>query len=348
MPQSLSQSISGRSRANSTKRILVLLSRESTTIPEGEARTLVLDLDPSAQFENLHAGVLLATTLADPRTIERRIAFSRRVGPILQDGLGDDKQLRELRRGTYRVRVCSRGGGGGEKEEWEVISQVASKIGGKISLDRPDREVTVFIGRVGTTYMALTNPRSMRQGWVTRRPRSRAFFHPSAIFPKLSRALVNFSGVQEGEVFLDPFCGTGSLLIESYIVGAMPLGIDLARKMVRGARRNSMKYEQGWLGVVRADARHLPLKGVSSIATDIPYGRASSRAGVETSEILRHLLENAPKTLPAGRKLVVMHPKSLVVHPSAYEMGDMRVEQEHDIYIHRKLTRTITVLRRGG
>jgi tRNA (guanine10-N2)-dimethyltransferase len=303
-------------------------------------------VDPLARFEILQPGVLLATTRADPRIIEGRIAFSRRVGPLLQDGLGDDDQLRELRIGTYRVRVY---GEGEEKEEREVVSQVASKVGGKVSLDNPDREVTVVMGRGegrGGPYMALTNPGSMRQGWVTRKPRSRAFFHPSAIFPKLSRALVNLSGVQDGEVFLDPFCGTGSLLIESYIIGAMPLGIDLARKMVRGARRNSMKYEQGWLGIIRADARHLPLREVSSIATDIPYGRASSRAGVETSEILRYLLENAPRILPARRKLVVMHPKSLVVDSGAYGMGNMRVEQEHDIYMHRKLTRTITVLRR--
>ena len=346
MPQSLSQHISGRSRASSIKRILILLSRESTTIPEAEARTLVQDLDPDAKFETPQAGVLLATTRAEPRSIEGRVAFSRRVGLLLKDGLVGEEKLTELRRGTYRVRVF--GERVQEMEERAIISDVASKIGGKVSLESPDHEVTVFMGARGTTYLALTSPGSMRQGWATRRPRSRAFFHPSAIFPKLSRALVNFSGVQEGETFLDPFCGTWSLLIEAYIVGAMPVGIDLARKMVRGARRNSLKYEQGWLGIIRADSRNLPLREVSAIATDIPYGRASSAAGVETTEILRYLLENAPKVLPAGGKLVVMHPKSLKVSPGAYEMGNMRVEQEHDIYMHRKLTRTITVLRRGG
>ena len=55
----------------------------------------------------------------------------------------------------------------------------------------------------------------MRQDWVIRRPRARPFFHPAAIFPKLSRALVNLSRVGAGEVFLDPFCGTGSLLLEA-------------------------------------------------------------------------------------------------------------------------------------
>ena len=44
-----------------------------------------------------------------------------------------------------------------------------------------------------------------------------------------------------------------------------------------------------------------------------------------------------------GRKLVVMHPKSLEVEP-----GGIRIEQELEIYIHRTLTRTITVMRRQG
>jgi tRNA (guanine10-N2)-dimethyltransferase len=115
--------------------------------------------------------------------------------------------------------------------------------------------------------------------------------------------------------------------------------------MVRGARRNSLKYEQPWLGLVRADTRSMPIRQVAAVATDIPYGRASSAGGLESSEILRALLDGAPKVLQRGRKLVVMHPKSLDVRPIA-EAGELRLERELDIYIHRTLTRTITVLRR--
>ncbi len=176
------------------------------------------------------------------------------MGRLVPDGRLDEGHVSLLRRGTYRVRVFGEGDNG--KGEEEMIASIAERVGGKVSLDAPDREVSAYVGEGGRkTYVAITMPGSMRQGWVTRRPRSRAFFHPSAIFPKLSRALVNLSGVQPGEAFLDPFCGTGSLLIEASIVGAEPVGIDLARKMVRGARRNAIKYAQPWLGVIRADSR---------------------------------------------------------------------------------------------
>src|SRR5271155_3954522 len=314
-----------------------MLSRESTGIPEAEARALVADLDPQAKFESPEGGLLIAETSADPALVEARVAFSRRVGLLVPDGRLDDGHVSLLRRGAHRVRVFGEGDNG--KGEAEMIDSIAERVGGKVSLDAPDREVSAYVSESGSrTYIAITMPGSMRQGWVARRPRSRAFFHPSAIFPKLSRALVNLSGVQPGEAFLDPFCGTGSLLIEASIIGAEPVGVDLARKMVRGARRNSIKYGQPWLGIVRADSRSLPVREVGGVATDIPYGRASSAGGVKSSELLSSLVEGAPQAVPKGRKLVVMHPKSVKVE----EAGGLRIEEELDIYIHRTLTRTIT------
>jgi putative methyltransferase (TIGR01177 family) len=323
-----------------------MLSREPTGIPEAEARALVRDVDPLAKFESPEEGLLVAETSADPRAMEARVAFSRRVGALVPDGELDGEHVSLLRRGTYRVRVFGEGRGG--RGEEEIISAIADKVEGRVSLESPDREVSAYVGRGGETYLAITTPSSMNQGWATRRPRSRAFFHPSAIFPKLSRALVNLSGAEPGKAFLDPFCGTGSLLIEASIIGADTIGVDLARKMVRGARRNAMKYGQRWLGVVRADSMNLPVREVAAIATDIPYGRASSAGGLESGEILRSLVREAPGVLPGGRKLVVMHPKRLEVGPILLEAGGVLVERELDIYIHRTLTRTITVLRRVG
>jgi tRNA (guanine10-N2)-dimethyltransferase len=335
--------------------ILFILSREPTAIPEVEARTLVGDLDSDATFESPGPGLLLAGTTADPRALEARVAFSRRVGLFVPDGEFDEEHLALLRSGTYRIRVFGASEGESEEEERALISSIARKVGGRVSLEEPDREVSAYVsaGRDGGgtgTYVAITMPLMMRQGWATRRPRSRAFFHPSAIFPKLSRALVNFSGVQPGERFLDPFCGTGSLLIEAAMIGADPVGADIARKMVGGARRNSLKYGQPWLGVVRADARMSPVRSVEAVATDIPYGRASSAGGLDSRDILRSLLCEACGTLKQGRKLVVMHQKSVEVGPllrEARRETDLSIEREVEIYVHRTLTRTISVLRRG-
>lgn len=331
--QSRSPPISGRSASS----ILFLLSGEETGVPAAEARALVRMQDPSASFTAPHKRVLIASTTAKPSEIGRRVAYSRRVGPMVaQSGLSEH-ELRLLREGTYAIRVFDLE----RKNDSEgLVSDLADEIGGKVSLDEPDRELTVVRG--GHDYLAVTNPSLMRQNWIVRRPRGRAFFHPSAIFPKFSRLLVNLSGVSPGETFLDPFCGTGSLLLEASEVGARPLGIDLHSKMVKGASRNRDKFAQEWLGVIRADSQHIPLTGVDAIATDIPYGKLATTSGSSMSRILENLINEASSLLSGGRRLVVMHPKSLEIGGK----DGFEIEEELHLFVHKKLTRTISVLRR--
>lgn len=321
----------------SASSIVFLLSGEENGIPEAEAMSLTRAQDPLARFESPHARVLISSTTANPSEIEARIAYSRRVGELVdRKELGED-HLRILRKGTYAVKVFDLQGRVGNEA---VVEQLADAIEGRVSLDNPDVELTVV--RDKRDYLMLTRPRRMSQRWAVRRPRARAFFHPSAIFPKFSRLLVNLSGGRTGQTFLDPFCGTGSLLLEAAEIGMRPVGIDLLERMVVGAMRNKVKFEQEWLGVIRADSRRLPLFTVDAIATDIPYGRVSTTSGSSTRQILENLINGASSLLTSGSRLVVMHPESLAVEGGR----DFLVDEELHVPVHKKLTRTITVLRR--
>jgi len=294
--------------------------------------------DPWAEIVSPEERILMASADADADAIASRVAFSKRVGSVVPDGRLDRDNLQSLRAGTYRVSVFELGEKRSDSDG--LVSDLAEEIGGNVALDDPDVEVALVRG--AHDYLALCRPSLMSQDWVVRRPRARPFFHPAAIFPKLSRALVNFSRVGPGEIFLDPFCGTGSLLLEAHELGARALGADRDLRMVKGAKRNMESYNQDWLGVIRADVRRTPFTEVDGIATDIPYGRASSTSGSSTGEILERLRETAGGLLEEGRRLVVMHPDTIVVE----SRDDFEVEEEHHLYIHRKLTRTISVLRR--
>ncbi len=331
------RSLSPRTSRRSASRLLFFLSGEETGIPEAEARALVRAQDPLARFESPHGRVLIASTTADPDRMETRIAYTRRIGRLVSENEMDEGQMEALRRGTYAIMVFDLRKRGDSKK---LISQLADKIGGRVSLDSPDVELTVV--RAEEDYLAVTRPSSMKQGWVVRKPRARAFFHPSAIFPKFARVLVNFSRVGEGETFLDPFCGTGSLLLEAAEVGATPLGIDLQPKMTEGSSRNMKKFGQEWLGIVRADSKHMPVARIDAVATDIPYGRVSSTAGSSTGKIFQNLIKESSSIMAVGRRLVVMHPNSLDVPGH----DGFVVEEQHHLPVHKKLTRAITVLRR--
>jgi tRNA G10 N-methylase Trm11 len=96
------------------------------------------------------------------------------------------------------------------------------------------------------------------------------------------------------------------------------------------------------VGVIRADSIHLPLRRADAVATDIPYGRASSTRGRRPGDILHLLLPTLATVMARDSFLVLMHPQELLVTRSA----DFSVEEEHYLHVHKFLTRSITILRR--
>lgn len=315
-------------------RSLVLLSGEGTTIPEAEARTLFLAYDPRSRFSRPEKRLMVAESEAVPSLVGRRIAFARRVG-LMIDAPEDASRLlkgKKVRMKAFRI--------GTSKREVDPRS-ILRGLDIVVELTNPDFELTVIDGE--RRYYAVTVPNEMSQAWHLRRPRSRAYFHPSAIFPKLSRAIVNLTRCKEGQVLLDPFAGTGSILLEASLVGAQPLAVDQTAQMCEGSLANMNKLAQHWLGVIRADAFALPLTQVDAIATDTPYGRASSARGSEPTTVVRRALELFPRLLKSGSRIVMMHPKEVAIQNSS----ELVVEEEHHLYVHKKLTRTITVLRRN-
>jgi len=314
-------------------RSLVLLSGEGTSVPEAEAKALFLAYDPGSRFESPEKRVLLVDSLADPFVVAPRVAFSRRVGRLIEEPLDAQKEVLGRR---VRLRNFDLENGKPGLDPKSVLKGVDARV----DLKNPDFEFSLVRGR--KDYVVLTKPGEMNQAWSRRRPRVRAFFHPSAIFPKLARALVNLSRFREGEVFLDPFSGTGSLAIEAFEAGARVVASDQVARMVLGSLANMRHFGQEWMGVIRADAFSHPVRHVDAIATDLPYGRASSTRGVDPRDIAQRTLATMPLLLKEGSRMVVMHPQALRIEGSA----EMALEEEHHLYVHKLLTRTITVLRR--
>lgn len=310
----------------------MLLSGEKTTLPEAEARALFLAYDPSAVFEKPEDRILLVDSEADPFLVGTRVAFARRVGRLLD--LPADAEA-EVKGKKVRLRSFDLQ----DRPPFDPES-VLRNIDSQVDMLHPDYEFTVVRGK--RDYLALTRPGDMNQAWSRRRPRARPFFHPSAIFPKLSRALVNLSRCQQGEVFLDPFAGTGSLTLEAFLIGAKAVAVDLAPWTARGAIRNMKHFGQEWMGVVRADSFQPPLTQVDAVATDIPYGRASSTKGKGGEDVLRLALSVLPSLLRSGSRAVLMHPSQMKIQSSKA----LALEDEHDLYVHKFLTRTISILRR--
>jgi tRNA (guanine10-N2)-dimethyltransferase len=178
-----------------------------------------------------------------------------------------------------------------------------------------------------------------------RRPRKRPFFHPTAMKAKLARCMVNLAQPKTGELVLDPFCGTATMLIEAGLIGCRVVGFDAKRRMVEGSLRNLLCYDVMLEGLGVADARHPPTVRADCIVTDPPYGRSATTLGWSTKQIMNVFLSSVENMLPRGRRICTASPKSIRVGNIGKEVGFKHVES-HLVYIHRSLTREIAVFER--
>ena len=181
--------------------------------------------------------------------------------------------------------------------------------------------------------------------FVERRPRKRPFFHPTAMPAKLARCMVNLAQPKKGDLVLDPFCGTASILVEAGLIGCHVAGFDVQSRMVKGSLQNLTHYGVEPEGMAVADARHLPTAEVDCIVTDPPYGRSATTLGWNTQRLVEEFLSRINKMLPRSRRICMASPKSIGIGKIGRDCGLKHVES-HFVHVHRSLTREMAVFER--
>jgi tRNA (guanine10-N2)-dimethyltransferase len=247
---------------------------------------------------------------------------------------------------SFSVRMLRFGGVSKELSRVHLESYLgkllSEKTGARVDLRSPRKPLR---GTLAGTLFHLGEILHQRpKGSVhRRRPRKRAVFHPSTMPPKLARCLVNLSEVKDGETFLDPFCGVGGIAIEASLLGCEVVGVDALSRMVRSTRRNLSHFGLKSYGLLRGDARNLPLREVDAIATDPPYGTGASTLKSTTKDILSCFLPQAKTILSGGGRVVFACPLGTGGVDLAESQG-FKVFDRHELYVHRSLTREILVL----
>jgi tRNA (guanine10-N2)-dimethyltransferase len=213
--------------------------------------------------------------------------------------------------------------------------------GTKVSLKNPDK---TFIGIITDEKLILglklTDITS--KTFSERRPRKKPFFHPSAMPSKMARCMVNLAHAKAESLVLDPFCGTGTSLIEAAYIGCRAVGVDAQRRMILGTRKNLRFFNITAEGLVLADSRKPPFFKVDCVVTDPPYGRSSSTLKSTTKQLVQDVLTSSLELLGAWQRICIASPKTLNISRLGTELGYRHVES-HFAYVHRSLTREIAV-----
>lgn len=188
-----------------------------------------------------------------------------------------------------------------------------------------------------------------RESFESRRPIKRKGFHPSGIHPKLARACINISGELKGRL-LDPFCGSGGILIESRLLGFETYGIDCDEVMIDKCKKN-LSYLALKANVRQGDA--FKVKGnYDLVVTDPPYGKNSSIKGdkknADEDKIKRinlfyiKFLKNIKKNTS---NIVMVFPHFANWNKIIKESGWF-CNFSTEIYVHKSLSRIITHLKK--
>jgi len=228
-----------------------------------------------------------------------------------------------------------------------IVGEVATRESdAKVDLKVPDVWIRSVITDAGI-FTYLMDFDSDRHAFSSRKPKSRPYFHPGVLEPKIARAFVNLCGVRRGDIFADPFCGTGGFLIEAATMGIGAFGMDVDRRMVAGAGRN-LRHCRLDADIVLGDARALPIAKADGIASDPPYGRGTTTLGQDVREVISGFMESAFGVLKAGGRVCTASPIELRPADLAAGAG-FRVIEEHRMRVHKSLTRSIIVAekRRG-
>jgi len=227
-------------------------------------------------------------------------------------------------------------------------SELSRKVGAvlakekKVDLINPDVGVRMIIS--DGIHFFIEDHVIDRPQFEKRKVGLRPFFSPISLHPKFARALVNLTGVRRGERLLDPFCGTGGILIEASLIGVKAIGSDISEDMVRGCQENMEHFGAEFERLERRDVGdiHEIFGEVDSIATDPPYGRSTTTMREDIEDLYLRMMDSFVKTLTPSGGLGLVLPRICANYPPA-----LMLEESHLQRVHRSLTRHYCIFKRG-
>ncbi len=322
------------------------LSGEHKTLPKSEAIALVQIF--SSNFRELflldQCLVIEASDL-DVSSICCRLAMSHRIIEVLsicdakEDALIDAARKMHLPLKSYMIRA-RRIQDSSPKADFveQKVGSVLYHRGFRVNLEDPEVILRAIITS-GKIVLGLEVASIDRSSFERRRPHLKPFFHPGVLMPRMARALINLSRARSGEWLLDPFAGTGGILVEACLICICGLGIEVQARMIRGASSN---VEDLSCELMMGDAKQLPLKesSIDSAVMDIPYGRSAKIEAHNKEQLLVACLPELNRVIKPKRYMVIVADQPI---DHFLENANFKVMEEHTDRIHKSLTRHIFV-----
>jgi tRNA (guanine6-N2)-methyltransferase len=129
---------------------------------------------------------------------------------------------------------------------------------------------------------------------------------PASTNPLVGAVMVRLTKIQPGQTVVDPFCGAGTLLV---LAGEMAapgrlVGADAQARWLALAADNAVRRGLP-IGLVRADARALPLRHADRVVANLPFGKRVGTHRVN-ADLYPAALREIARVLPGGGRAVLL------------------------------------------
>ncbi|MGH1521549.1 MAG: TRM11 family SAM-dependent methyltransferase [Nitrosopumilus sp.] len=308
-----------------------VLSKEYLEIATDEVIAIAKMYDRFSKIKVI-SNLIIIQSKTNWDEITKRATFVKTSGQILRKMSGlflDEDNFEVLKNAkTFVCRIINLSSNQFSIPELEnSMGDMISKFShAKVELENPD--ITVYL--IFTDKENFFGFSKQMKGKIKTR---KIINHPHELDWKLTRLMINLIGLKKGETVCDPFCGTGTTLLEAESMGIKAIGLDFDDKMCEISKKNlrANKYNSQ---VLKADFQELVKisEQFDGIVTDMPYGRAS-----KTSDNPEKILKKFFSILPKRKKIAVMYKKELE--------KDLKLKglKKYEIYRHKSLTRTILI-----
>ncbi len=328
------------------------LSGEHNTLPQSEVIACLESLKADFKIHLTLDGCLVIDLKNNARHItgilSKRLSMTHHIIRVMGIGGTAEEEIPELVsnsfadfEGTYSIRVR-------RIKEYSRINteSMERRLGGifygrgyHADLKTPDVRFRVLLTENKSIFGRLAASID-RSAYEARKPHYKPFFYPGVLMPRVARALVNIAKPEK--CLLDPFCGTGGILVEAGLLGINVIGGDMQRKLLLGAKMNLDYYNVDY-SLMYGDACRMALEdeSVDAVVTDPPYGRSAAVRAESIERLLADSLAEIFRVLKRGKRAVFVSERE--IEDIAKEAG-FNVAESHLQRVHKSLTRRISVL----
>ena len=351
--------------------ITVILSQENDTLPRAEliARLEILDIDYEILFE--YPGLVqleVDANKGDIINLGSHLGYTHEILHTIKhstpEALEDDAKSinwTEYVKASFKARTkkSSPGPVDRNKIEYTIGGIIKESSQMPVSLDNPEHVIKLVYtnpNQVVNEYKEVKTTsyntvliteliiKQDKKHFFDNKPHKRPYFHPGSMSPKLALCMVNLAHVHEGDLVLDPFCGTGGILIEAGLLNTRLIGSDIERHMVEGTRLNLAHENLNDSKVYWEDVRKLEIDEiVDAVAMDPPYGISTTLGGDDTKELYHEALIAIAAKLKDDGYICMASPHYIDMY-EVIEDTPLQIKEQHAIRMHKSLTRIITVL----